>query len=153
VEVSNIILWTHKGKPYADVPEVVKSIAEDLVRFEDDGMYMKVAKRMYSIAKFKGLKRDEEALLSVLNSQLGAIYTVVSDLELLDEFPQAITPSNKRVELDLMRDRMAKLFYGEFDDATNPKQLIPRLRVVLERETKKALGELKLLPLSKDYKP
>lgn len=153
VEVSNIILWTHGGKPYADVPRVERSLAEDILRFEEEGRYMKVAKRMYSIAKVRGLVADQEALLGILNSHLGALYILVSDLEVLVEFPKATSPARRREELDLMRDRMGKLFYGEFANATNPKELLPRLREVLERETKKALEELKLLPLSKYYKP
>ena len=153
VEVSNIILWTHGGKLYANIPEVVKSISEDIVRFEEEGLYMKVAKRMYSVAKVKGLVQDSKDLLDILNSHLGAIYTVVGDLELLKEFPEAVSASKKRIELDLMRDRMAKLFYREFDDASDPRKLIPRLREVLERETKKALEEKRLLPLSSHYKP
>lgn len=153
IEVSNILLWTHGGKPYAKMPEVTRSIAEDILTYEEEGRFMKVAKRMYSVAKVKGLVQDQEDLLDILNSPLGSIYTVVSDLEVMKEFPKAVSASKKKVELDLMRDRMAKLFYGEFDDATDPKALLPRLRNVMEREAEKALKAKKLLPLSPHYKP
>lgn len=153
VEVSNIVLWTHNGKPYADLPDLYQALGEDILYYEGEGKYMKVAKRMYSIAKAKGLVQDQEDLLSILNSHLGAVYTLVSDLELLDEFPDAVTAERKRKELDLMRDRMGKLFFGEFDGATDPRKLLPRLREMLEDETRKALEEKKLLPLSSSYKP
>jgi hypothetical protein len=152
VEVSNIILWSHGGEFYADVPSLAKSLAEDILRFEEDGNWMKVAKRMYSIAKYKGLLNDQERLLQILNSHLGAIYTVVSDLELLREFPDAVQPVKRKKELDLMRDRMAKLYFHEFDDATDPRKLLPDLKEVLNKETKKMLDSLKLYPLSYDYR-
>jgi len=152
VEVSNIFLWTHGGEFYADVPSLAKSLAEDILRFEEDGNWMKVAKRMYSIAKYKGLLNDQDKLLRILNSHLGAIYTVVSDLELLYEFPEAIQTSKRRKELDLMRDRMAKLYFHEFDGAADPRKLLPDLKEVLNKETKKMLDELKLYPLSTDYR-
>lgn len=153
VEVSNIVLWTHGRETYADLPELARSLGEDLLYYEAEGRFMKVAKRMYSLAKVKGYVQDQEDLLSILNSPLGAVYTVVGDLELLEEFPDAVTPARKREQLDGIRDRMAKLFFGEFEHATDPRKLLPRLRDVLEAETRKALEEKKLLPLSKAYKP
>jgi len=153
VEVSNIVLWTHGGKPYADVPNLYQSLGEDILYFEAEGRFMKVAKRMYSIAKAKNRVQDQEDLLSILNSHLGAIYTVVTDLELLDEFPQAVTKARKRKELEVMRDRMAKLYFHEFDGASDPRALLPRLREVLEEETHKELRKRKLLPLSPAYTP
>jgi hypothetical protein len=153
VEVSNIVLWTHAGKPYADLPDLYQALGEDILYFEAEGKYMKVAKRMYSIAKAKGLLQDQKDLLEVLNSHLGAVYTVVGDLEVMDEFPQAVTKSRKRQALEGMRDRMAKLYFPEFDGASDPRKLLPRLREVLEEETKSALEERKMLPLSSEYKP
>ena len=153
VEVSNIVLWTHGGKPYADLPDLFQSLREDILLYEAEGRYMKVAKRMYSIAKAKGLVQDQKDLLEVLNSHLGALYSFVSDLEVLEEFPEAVTQERKRKELDLMRDRMAKLFYEEFDNATDPRKVMPRVKELLEEETRKALEERKLLPLSAHYRP
>jgi hypothetical protein len=148
VEVSDIILWTKGGKPYAKVPDPIRSIQEDIAVMEQEERFMKLAKRMYSIAKVKGYVRDQEALLEVLNSHLGAIYVVLGDLELLQEFPSA-TKSKRRQQLDLMRDRMAKLFYDEFD---GQMPSVDHLRTVLEKETKKALVKRGLYPLSKHYK-
>ena len=153
VEVSNIILWLRRGgKPYAHLPALKKALAEDIIVLEKEGNYLKVAKRMLSIAKAKGLKTDEDKLVSILNSPLGQIYSVVSDLQVLEEFPSVVAP-RKREELDLMRDRMAKLFYPEFDHAKDPKKLLPRLEVVLQEETKKELARQHLLPVSKNYRP
>ena len=152
IEASSIILWTKNGVPYADLPELSQSIGEDILLFMHEGRFMKVAKRMYSVAKYKGLVADQQALLSILNSHLGAIYTVVSDLELLHEFPDE-TRKHRQKEMDLLRDRFAKLYFDEFQGATPSLELLPRLKKVLEEEARKALELLQLLPLSPDYKP
>jgi hypothetical protein len=150
VEVSNILLWTHRGKPYADVKNVANSLKEDLVVFAYDGNFMKVAKRLYSLAKVTG--RDREGLERILNSHLGAVYLVVSDLKLLEEFPNAITPARKRKQLDSLRDQMSKLYFPEFHEAKNPKTLLPKLEETLQTEVKKELEKINLYPIPKMYK-
>ena len=153
VEVSNTILWSKDGRPYAKLRPLKDALSEDILLYEEEGNWVKVAKRMLSIAKHKSYLTDVGKLQSILNSPLGAVYTVVSDLELLDEFPDAITPAKKREELDLMRDRMAKLYFPEFNDASNPQKLLPRLREVLQDEMEKELRKEHLLPVRKDYRP
>lgn len=150
VEVSNILLWTHRGKPYANVKNVVNSLKEDLIVFAYDGNFMKVAKRLYSLAKLTG--RDRESLERILNSHLGAVYLVVSDLKVLEEFPNAITPARKRKQLDSLRDQMSKLYFPEFNEAKNPKTLLPKLEEVLQAEVKKELEKVNLYPIPKMYK-
>ena len=153
IEVSNIILWTKGGKPYAQLRPLKDALAEDIVLYEEEGNWVKVAKRMLSIAKEKHYITDEKKLRRLLNSPLGAVYTVVSDLDLLAEFPNAVTPAKKREELDWMRDRMAKLFFPEFDHATNPQALLPKLRDVMNAKMKSQLTVEHLLPIRKDYRP
>ena len=152
IEVSNILLWTAGGKTFVPEEDLAQSLGEDILTYEVEGAYMKVAKRMYSIAKAKN-SEDAELLRDILNSHLGALYTVVSDLELLRDFPDATTKARRKKELEVMRDRMAKLYYPEFQDATAPSKLLPELKEVLERETREALRKAKLLPLSAPYKP
>jgi len=153
VEVSNIILWTHDGSRYAKLRRLKDAVSEDIILFQEEKNWVKVAKRMLTIAKEEGYLTDVQKLQSILNSPLGAVYTVVSDLEVLDEFPEAVTPAKKREELDLMRDRMAKLYFPEFDGASDPKKLLPRLREVLQDEMEKELRKEHLLPVRKDYLP
>jgi hypothetical protein len=150
VEVSTILVWTHRGKPYANVKNVVNALKEDLIVFAHDGNFMKVAKRLYSLAKLTG--RDRESLERILNSHLGAVYLVVSDLKLLDEFPNAITPARKRKQLDSLRDQMSKLYFPEFHEATNPKTLLPKLEEKLQSEVKKELEKVNLYPIPKMYR-
>ena len=154
VEVSNIILWLkRKGVPYAHLQSLKKGLAEDILLYEDDGNYIQVAKRMLSLAKAEGHKTDEGKLIALLNSELGAVYTIVSDLEVLEEFPQATVPAKRREELDLMRDRMAKLFFRQFDHVMDPKKLLPQLKEVLQDGTKALMEKEHLLPIAKHYRP
>lgn len=150
VEVSNIISWMRKGKPLVKPVPFTNGILSDLAVYLKEGNYVKVAKRMLSYAKFRKLP-EEETLIDLLNTPLGAIYVVVADLELLEEFPKAVQPK-KRQELDWMRDRLAKLYFPAFDTATSPTKLLPSLKTLLQEKTKIALTERHLLPLPTAYR-
>lgn len=150
VEVSNIILWTHSGKPYAHIPSLKKSLAENILEFEAEGNYVKVAKRMLSLAKTYKNNADIEKLTSILNSPLGKLYLVTADMEVLEEFPTAVRKC-KRKQLDYMKDEFAKLFFPELKRAIPNLKMLPLMKEVLQREMKKALDSANLLPLSRDY--
>jgi len=153
VEVSNIVLWTTRGgKPYAHIPEILTTLREDIAHYVHDGNYFKAAKRMLSIAKNRKEVAQQEALLAILNSPLGHISTVVSDLKSLEAFPQCVTDEKKRAELDTLRDAMAKLYYPEFFKARNPAKLLPALERKLQDEARKKLEEAGFLPLKGLYK-
>lgn len=151
IEVSNILLWQkRKGSFYAVMGP---SIQDNILQFEKEGNYMKIAKRMFALAKGNGRSKVVESLLSILNSQLGKLYIVLSDLKLLEEFPEATTTLRRRKQLDLMRNAVAKLYYPEFDGATPSLNLIPLLEEVLQREVKTALHDAGLLPIPSTYLP
>lgn len=153
VEVSNIVLWTTRGgKPYAHIPDILTALREDIAHYVHDGNYFKVAKRMLSIAKNRKEVAQQEALLAILNSPLGHISTVVSDLKSLEAFPKCVTDEKKRAELDTLRDSMAKLYYPEFFKAKNPTKLLPALERKLQEEARKKLEEAGFLPLKGLYK-
>ena len=150
VEFSNIIIWTKKGKPYAHIPVIKQALAEDIRMYEADGNYVKVAKRMLNLAIKLGNTTDVQKLTEVLNSPLGKLYMVTSDLEVLQEYPDAVAPK-KREELDYMRDDFAKLFYPELVSATPKLSLLPKLKEVLQKNMKITLEEKHLLPIHRDY--
>jgi hypothetical protein len=151
VEISNIILWTNSaGKPYAYIPSVKKGLAENILEFEAEGNYVKVAKRMLSLAKQFKNYTDRDKLTEILNSPLGKLYLVTADMEVLEEFP-AIVRKCKRKQLDLMKDEFAKLFFPELNKAVPDLKLLPKMKEVLQREMKKALELKNLLPITRDY--
>lgn len=151
IELSNILLWRkRKGDYYA---KMGPSIQDNILQFQLEGNYMKVAKRMFALAKSKGRVQIVQSLLSILNSQLGKLYVVLSDLKLLEEFPEATTTARRRKQLDLMRNAVAKLYYPELERATPSLKLIPLLEEVLQREVKSALEDVGLLPIPSTYLP
>ena len=150
VEVSNIILWTNSKKYYAHIPSLKKSLAENILEFEAEGNYVKVAKRMLSLAKQYKNHTDIEKLTEILNSPLGKVYLVCADMEVLQEFPAAVR-KYKRKELNLLKDDFAKLFFPELNKAIPDLKLLPKMKEVLQSEMKKALELKHLLPVSRDY--
>jgi len=150
-EFSNIIVWTNSvGKPYPYFPALKKALKENILEFEAEENYVKVAKRMYSLAKQYKDSEISEKLMEILNSPLGKLYMVVADMEVLEEFPQAISQVRKRKEIDLLKNDFAKLFFSELRNAT-PNTKLSYLRDILQDETKKALKEANLLPIPRDY--
>lgn len=150
IEFSNIIIWTKKGKPYAYIPTIKQALAEDIRMYEAEGNYVKVAKRMLNLAIKLGNSTDVQKLTEILNSPLGKLYMVTSDLEVLQEYPDAVAPK-KREELDYMRDDFAKLFYPELVSATPKLSLLPKLKEVLQENMRITLEKKNLLPIHKDY--
>lgn len=152
VEFSNIILWTSSsGKVYTYVPSVKKGLAEDILFYAAEGNYIKVAKRMLSLAYQFQDTEIIEILTTILNSEIGKLYMVTAHLEILNEFPEAIIPSRKRKELDLLRDDFAKLYFPELRGAVPKLTLLPKLYKILQQETEITLKENKLLPIPQKY--
>jgi hypothetical protein len=153
IEFSNIILWTNRsGKAYAYIPALKKALAEDIMLFLTEHNYIKVAKRLLSLSKQYKDTVVTERLTNILNSPLGRLYMLTNHLEVLEEFPQAITQARKRKQLDLLRDYFAKLYYPELDKSIPNTALLPKLREVMQDEAEKALKEAKLLPIPRDYR-
>jgi len=152
VEISNIIVWTNRsGKPYAYVPAIKKALKENILEFEAEGNYVKVAKRMYSLAKQYKDKSIVDELTSILNSPIGKLYMVTTDIEVLEEYPKAVTQIRKRKELDALKDYFAKLYFPEFNHATPSNTKLSDLKEVLQREMERALKKSNLLPVPRDY--
>jgi hypothetical protein len=150
VEVSNIILWTKGSKYFAYIPAIKKGLAENILEFEAEGNYVKLAKRMLSLAKqYKDITNIQK-LTEILNSPLGKLYLVTADMEVLQEFPKAVS-KNKRKELNLLKDDFAKLFFPELNRAVPDLKILPKLKEVLQSEMKKALELKRLLPVPRDY--
>jgi len=151
IEVSNIILWTNSsGKTYAYIPALKKGLAENILEFEAEGNYVKVAKRMLSLAKQYKDHTNIQKLTEILNSPLGKLYLVSADMEILQDFPSAVK-KYKRKELNLLKDDFAKLFFPELNHAVPDLKLLPKLKEVLQSEMKKALELKHLLPVPRDY--
>lgn len=152
VEFSNIVVWTNsKGKPYAYVPAIKKALKENILEFEAEGNYVKVAKRMYSLAKQYKDQSIVDELTSILNSPIGKLYMVTADMEVLEEYPKAVTQIRKRKQLDMLKDYFAKLYFPEFNRATPSNTTVNDLKEVLQNQMEQALRKANLLPIPRDY--
>ena len=89
------------------------SLKESILYYASEGMYFKVLKRQFSLAKFKDDKKQMEKLTEILNSDLGRLYHIVSDirtLEFLLEEQSKLRMSDIKFEIDQFKGRMANIY-------------------------------------------
>jgi hypothetical protein len=165
-DFSMIYEFKHNGKVLnPDFRPIAQSLLEDIIVYQNEGNNFKVLKRKYALAKFKNQKDKIKKLTVILNSDLGRLYSLSSDvatlINLLDE-QKAVPLERLRYELDQFKSRMANIYslpdflkaeYGLIGDLnsamkmTNRAQLKNRLeeieetmRKILNKNTPKVGG-------------
>ena len=141
---------------------LINSLKEDVAYYSHLSPF-KGMKRMFALAKAQKNESAVKHLVPLLNSDLGRLYQIVSDLSVLHELlerPTSDTPINEiRYQLDEMKARMGNLYQlrdflkaehdiiGQIESALkkkNPKADIYKLMVLLQHilneETLKHLG-------------
>jgi len=109
-------IYLFEGKEGVYNPMGPDTIKEDLLSYALSGNFFKVAKRMFSIAARLRRKGDLLKLNELLNSDLGLLYSILSDINtllfLLEE--EKNVPMQKiRNELDSFRSRIANVYSVE----------------------------------------
>jgi hypothetical protein len=93
--------------------DITKSLREDIVLYKTDNNPFKVLKRVFALAKFAGDTPTLQALTPILNSDLGRIYAILSDvgtlIQLLDD-KEKIPIEKYRIEVDQFKARMANIW-------------------------------------------
>jgi hypothetical protein len=152
-EFSNIILWNN----YTKQQNPIESIRENIVEYLHDKNYLKVLKRIFSLSKLLEDSVTEEKCISILNSEIGYLYTIVADLEVLAEMKKIVSKIEKKnieYEMQTLTDRVAKAY---FDGNKRPKRasfsLLPKLYSILQYETYKIMKQESLLPVKNIYLP
>jgi hypothetical protein len=106
-------IYIFKGKEGIYNALGADTIKEDLLSYALDGNFFKVAKRMFLLAARSGRKADLLKLNELLNSDLGLLYAILSDINtllfLLDE-EKNIPIQKIRDELDSFRSRVANVY-------------------------------------------
>jgi hypothetical protein len=158
-DFSMIYEFHNKGKVLnPDFRPIEQTLKEDILVYKNDGNAFKVLKRMYSLAKFKNQKDKIKKLTVILNSDLGRLYSLSSDvatlIQLLDE-EKAVPLDKLRYELDQFKARMANIYslpdflkaehdlIGDLNAAmkmTNKTQLKNRL-IQIEETMRKVLNK------------
>jgi len=156
VECEMVYLFTLKGKPIVTLkpPEVRQGLKESLLIYAGEGNWMKVAKRLYSLARQDEATTIQANLREVIfNSDYGRLYSILSDAETLKTLEEeGITKEEKehvKQETDGFRARLALVTLPPFIKPIDPfsADFIEKVRTTLQTGVKKALVHLNLLPI------
>ena len=119
---------------------------EDILFYKSDGNPFKVLKREFALAKYRGDNKTLKSLTPVLNSDLGRMYSILSDVgtlvTLLEEHSKV--PLEKvRYEIDQFKSRMANI-YSLPDFLKTEHSLLGHIGSALKTASKtQLLGHLK----------
>jgi hypothetical protein len=93
--------------------DIGKSLSEDIVFYKAENNPFKVLKREFALAKFRGDEKTIKGLTPVLNSDLGRLYSLLSDvgtlIQLLED-KQNVPLDKVRFEIDQFKARMANVY-------------------------------------------
>ncbi len=115
----SIIYEFHNGDKVLNpsFEDIGKSLSEDIIFYKNENNPFKVLKREFALAKFRGDNETIKKLTPILNSDLGRLYSMLSDvgtmIDLLEQ-KQNVPMKNLRYELDQFKSRMANVY--QLDD-------------------------------------
>lgn len=178
-EFSCIYIFENNGKVLNGLEiSPQNDIRESLCYYKSVGNYFKVAKRMFSLARLKEDKLTITKLNDILNSDLGRLYSIISDantLLFLLENSEVIPSEKVAAELEGFRTRLGSIYTiqpvesegilkqlvsasklpateeGREKLEKAMKSIVSGFEEVLSRYAKRALSTVKLLPLPAGY--
>jgi hypothetical protein len=156
-----------------------KELRQNILYLSAEGAWFKIAKRMFSLARLNDWNRDLEALNEILNSDLGILYSIMSDAEtvlFLLENESQMPLSKIRGTLEGFRQRLGNIYSVDADrpsvlqgllksetlpatkegrDALRQKmvRLVDFFSVLLNKHAEEALQQEGFIPLLPKYKP
>jgi hypothetical protein len=156
-----------------------REIRQNLLYLASQGNWFKVAKRMFSLAKINDWERDLEGLNAILNSDLGILYSLVSDAEtilFLLENESQMPVTKIRYTLQGFRERLGNVYSAKANQPSILRdilrmehlpatadgrvklydqmvRLIDFFSVLLNKHAEEALQKDGFLPLDPKYKP
>jgi hypothetical protein len=162
IDCEMLYRFIQKGKKVVEEsPEVLRrNIKESIVIFAAQQNWMKVAKRLYLLAKADRATTIQDNLRDLIfNSDFGRLYAILSDAETLVTLKEeGVTEEEKKhihQETDAMRERLAKVTLPSFLKVHDPfsKVFIHTIQTHLQPGIKKVLVGLKLIPIPKKWQP
>lgn len=95
-----------------DLIDVVNSLKENIILYKKKGNYFKVLKRYFALAKFLKKPKIIEVLTPILNSDLGRLYHITSDIGTLITLLEEYKPNDKMVrsEIDQFINRLSNVY-------------------------------------------
>lgn len=110
------VIYQFKNRGRILNPEPIdfeRAINESILTYKAEGHPFKVLKREFSLARFKGNEQEMERLSQILNSDLGRLYLVLSDIGTLITLLQehSNVPMEKvRYEIDQFKSRLSNIY-------------------------------------------
>lgn len=160
VEAEVVYKITKNGVTLYEDEDIQQGIKESLLVFASEHNWMKVAKRMYSLAKQNEATTIQRRLREdIFNSDLGRIYSVLSDAQSLDVLKdEGVTAKEKErihQETDGFRGRLALVTLPPLLKPIDPfsRGFADRLDGILQPRVKETLQKLNLLPVPKKWLP
>jgi hypothetical protein len=111
----SIIYEFHNGEKVLNpsFEDIGRSLSEDIIFYKAENNPFKVLKREFALAKFRGDEKTIKGLTPVLNSDLGRLYSLLSDvgtlIQLLDD-KHNVPLDRVRYEIDQFKARMASVY-------------------------------------------
>jgi len=92
--------------------DIGKSLSEDIIAYKAENNPFKVLKREFALAKYRGDDKTIQSLTPVLNSDLGRLYSLLSDVGTLIQLLEENKPplDKVRFEIDQFKARMANVY-------------------------------------------
>ena len=113
-EFSMIYKFVNKGKTLNNYKmDVEQELKESILYYSLSNRWFKVAKRMFSYSRFHDDERALRDLTPILNSDVGRLYIILSDILTIQELLERDidTPKSKILfELDQLRGRFANIY-------------------------------------------
>lgn len=115
-EFSMIYEFEARGKVLnPDNFDIKTSLEEDILYFRSTGQPFKSLKREFALAKFEDKPDKLKILITILNSDLGRIYSIVSDIQILlilleEHHPDQASIKKMRFEIDGFKARMGNIY-------------------------------------------
>lgn len=180
-DFSTLYTFKWKGRVLNEVNmDAENEIKKNILYYEAEDNYFKVAKRIFALSKINGDTALIEKLTALFNSDLGRLYSIISDastiLYLLEN--EKHLPIEKiRFEIDQFRGRLASIYsidavnkssvlsgilsmthlpntaQGRLKLFRQMERLVSFFTVILNKQSEKALKNMKLVPIPNKYLP
>jgi len=112
-DFSVIYEFRHKDKVLnPETYDIRESLRESIVAYKTEGNYFKMLKRIFALARFENDLETVKELTPILNSDLGRLYHIVSDIRTLTELlerPRVPLPLI-RYEIDQFVGRLSNIY-------------------------------------------
>lgn len=129
----------------ASISNIERAISDNILMLQHEGNYFKMAKRMFSLAKFRNEVPKLEKLSALFNGDIGRLYMIYGDIGTLESlFEQPSIPYSKiDFEIDQFKGRLSnislkryvsreKYIFELIDNLGNRETILPTLVKIKE---------------------